>query len=238
MRLFAPVEQLLHVRVEIQGALALFDRIFEYLDLPVEIQDAPDAIHLRADHVRGRVSFRNISFAYKSDRPAAVGANEAQALDIRSRRSTLHEVSFEIQPGQLAALVGPSGAGKTTVTYLLARLYDADSGSIEIDGRNVKQIARASPGQLIGAVTQETHLFYTSIREYLLFARPDATSPGNHRDGNDSDGQSNGSNAWYRAITAFIVTTPSNVLMFARLTTGSMGHRCRYRSVVSSGKSG
>jgi ATP-binding cassette, subfamily B, bacterial len=90
-------------------------------------------------------------------------------------RTTLHDVSFEIQPGQLAALVGPSGAGKTTISYLVPRLYDVDSGAVEIDGHDVKEIALASLGELIGVVTQETYLFHASIKENLLYARPGAT---------------------------------------------------------------
>jgi ATP-binding cassette subfamily B protein len=175
MRLFAPLGQLLHIRVEVQGVLALFERIFQYLDLPVEIQDAPDAIYLQSEEVGGRVSFNNVSFLYKCDQPANLVADEALALSTRARRATLHEVSLEIQPGQLAALVGPSGAGKTTITYLLARLYDVDNGSIQIDGHDVKQIALASLGQLIGVVAQESYLFHASVRENLLFAHPDAT---------------------------------------------------------------
>ncbi len=90
-------------------------------------------------------------------------------------QTTLNNISFEIKPGQLAALVGPSGAGKTTITYLVPRLYDVDRGAVEIDGHNVKDIALASLGEIIGVVTQETYLFHASVRENLLYARPDAT---------------------------------------------------------------
>jgi ATP-binding cassette, subfamily B, bacterial len=216
---FFPVQQLLHVQVELQGALALFDRIFAYLDLPVEIQDAPDALRLRAEDVRGRVTFDRVSFTYKHDEldvfggspgkqgkggdsiteehgilpppaPAIIdppvhtrsrrrarqrkSARAAPCQELATRR-TLDDISFDIQPGRLAALVGPSGAGKTTITYLAPRLYDVDSGSVAIDGHNVKQIALASLGELIGVVTQETYLFHASIKENLLYARPDAT---------------------------------------------------------------
>jgi ATP-binding cassette subfamily B protein len=197
-RLFFPIGQLLSVQVDIQGALALFDRIFEYLDLPLEIQDAPKALHLTTAEVRGDVAFKNVSFTYKRDELSAlnglfapetretgngnekekrVGSPE-QPLEISDEpvsRITLNDISFEIKPGQLAALVGPSGAGKTTITYLLPRLYDVDSGAVEIDGHNVKNIALASLGELIGVVTQETYLFHASIRENLLYARPDAS---------------------------------------------------------------
>jgi ATP-binding cassette subfamily B protein len=178
------------VNVELQGILALFDRIFEYLDLPLEIRDAPKAIHLHLEAVHGRVRFNHVFFTYQRDEPGGGSgriSNEATGDEYGQGKgpiaiseepttcATLHDISFEIQPGQLVALVGPSGAGKTTITYLLPRLYDVDSGSIEIDGHNVKEIALASLSELIGVVTQETYLFHASIRENLLYARPDAT---------------------------------------------------------------
>ncbi|HZO72060.1 MAG TPA: ABC transporter ATP-binding protein [Ktedonobacteraceae bacterium] len=185
-RLFFPIGQLLNIQVEVQGALALFDRIFEYLDMPIEIKNRPGALDLSPDLVDGEVTFNNVTFAYKRDETE--GQNEAKGprspepvaiTDASDEglalRPALNNVSFAIQPGQLAALVGPSGAGKTTITYLLPRLYDVDSGTIEIDGHNVKDIALSSLGELIGMVTQETYLFHASIRENLLYARPDAT---------------------------------------------------------------
>ncbi|HVB24036.1 MAG TPA: ABC transporter ATP-binding protein [Ktedonobacteraceae bacterium] len=196
-RLFFPIGQLLSVQVDIQGALALFDRIFEYLDLPIEIQNKPNALTLSPDSVRGEVTFNDVSFTYKSDLPAVLSngptANDELAstknpvspeplalsheLEIEQAepRATLSNVSFDIQPGQLAALVGPSGAGKTTITYLVPRLYDVDSGAVEIDGHNVKDIALSSLGEIVGVVTQETYLFHASVRENLLYARLDAT---------------------------------------------------------------
>jgi len=194
-RLFFPIGQLLTIQVEVQGALALFDRIFEYLDMPIEIQDAPNALHLSSDEARGEVTFKDVSFTYKRDLPSVLtglidkedsdnGHEKEKRLvspepvafsEEPVARITLNNVSFDIQPGQLAALVGPSGAGKTTITYLVPRLYDVDSGAVEIDGHNVKDIALASLGELIGVVTQETNLFHASIRENLLYARPDAT---------------------------------------------------------------
>ncbi len=194
-RLFFPIGQLLSIQVEIQGALALFDRIFEYLDLPIEIQDAPNALHLDPDKVRGEVAFKDVTFAYKRDEPAVLsGLSDREDIENGNAKvkrlvspnpiafseepvatTAINNVSFQIKPGQLAALVGPSGAGKTTITYLVPRLYDVDSGSVEIDGHNVKDIALASLSQIIGVVTQETYLFNASIRENLLYARAGAT---------------------------------------------------------------
>src|SRR2546428_2665836 len=193
-RIFFPIGQLLNVQVEIQGSLALFDRIFEYLDLPIEIRNRPGALKLSSTDVKGDVTFRDVAFTYKRDESSVLnGLNEkegngkrpvspeAVAVPVETPaeeaipRITLNDVSFEIKPGQLAALVGPSGAGKTTITYLVPRLYDVDSGAVEIDGHNVKDIALASLGEFIGVVTQETYLFNASIRENLLYARTDAT---------------------------------------------------------------
>ena len=193
-RIFFPIGQLLNVQVEIQGSLALFDRIFEYLDLPIEIQNRPGALKLSSNDVQGDVTFRDVAFTYKRDESSVLnGLNEkegngkrpvspeAVAVPVETLaeeaipRITLNDVSFEIKPGQLAALVGPSGAGKTTITYLVPRLYDVDSGAVEIDGHNVKDIALESLGELIGVVTQETYLFHASIKENLLYARMDAS---------------------------------------------------------------
>ena len=190
-RLFFPIGQLLNIQVDIQGALALFDRIFEYLDLPVDIQDKPQALHLNPETVSGHIAFKDVSFAYKRDEnmtehetpdsphkqvtrpvsPVPVAADS----ETTARRAALNHISFEIKPGQLAALVGPSGAGKTTITYMVPRLYDVDRGTIEIDGHNVQDIALASLGEIVGMVTQETYLFHASVRENLLYARLDAT---------------------------------------------------------------
>ncbi|HBE28157.1 MAG TPA: ABC transporter [Ktedonobacter sp.] len=191
-RLFFPIGQLLNVQVEIQGALALFDRIFEYLDLPIDIQNRPGALELSPDEVQGQLTFKDVSFTYKRDESSVLsdliekeGNGEGKRpvspepvailTEEPVSRITLNDVSFEIKPGQLAALVGPSGAGKTTITYLVPRLYEVDSGAVEIDGHNVKDIALESLGELIGMVTQETYLFHASVKENLMYARMDAT---------------------------------------------------------------
>jgi ATP-binding cassette, subfamily B, bacterial len=202
-RLFFPLGQLLNVQVEVQGALALFDRIFEYLGLPTEIEDAHDAVELEPTAVRGQIRFRHVYFRYPAqaarmqagdglaeaaaragpdDTQEAAAVLEAADADAEAARDGMEplpfglgSIDFEAQPGQLIALVGPSGSGKTTTTYLLPRLYDVDDGAVEIDGVDVRQISLASLGQVIGFVTQETFLFHASVRENLRYARPEAS---------------------------------------------------------------
>jgi ATP-binding cassette, subfamily B, bacterial len=175
-RLFFPVGQMLQVSVEVQSAMALFDRIFEYLDMPHEIQDAPDARPVEPEEVGGRVRFRDVWFRYERGEEPPVPPSPPDEDGERQRREwALQDVDLEIQPGQLAALVGPSGAGKTTMTYLVPRFYDVERGSVEIDDRPVERIKLESLGRIVGMVTQETYLFNTSIRENLLYGNPDAT---------------------------------------------------------------
>ena len=195
-RLYFPLGQLLNVQVEIQGALALFDRIFEYLDLPVEITDRPGAIALDPAQVRGEVRFRHVYFRYKdTPTPETPAAGEAGQLetDVRAedqltdpatevaaqnggpRPFTLEDIDFVARPGQLVALVGPSGAGKSTITLLIPRLYDVDAGSVEIDGHDVRDIQLESLGRIIGMVTQETYLFHATIRDNIAYGKLEAT---------------------------------------------------------------
>jgi ATP-binding cassette, subfamily B, bacterial len=175
-RLFFPIGSMLQVSTEVQSSLALFDRIFEYLDLPHEIRDAPDAVAL--ENVTGHVRLRDVRFRYE-DPPEGIPASpDGPPLaddDPVPREWTLEDVDLDIQPGQLAALVGPSGAGKTTVTYLVPRLYDVQEGAVEIDGLDVRKIKLESLGEAIGVVTQETYLFHDTVRRNLLYGKPDAT---------------------------------------------------------------
>lgn len=195
----SPCLSLISLLVNVQGSLALFDRLFEYLDLPIEITDAPNALQLSPYGVRGKVAFKNVSFSYTKKkvlpgrdlRGISLSGIALKGLGrLRLNRlmpikddsiqksgspMTLNKVSFTIQPGQLVAIVGPSGAGKTTIMYLILRLYEAINGSIEIDGYNIKEIAMQSLSDLIGVVTQETSLFHASIRRNLLYVRPEAT---------------------------------------------------------------
>ena len=165
-RLFFPMGQLLNVQVEIQSALALFDRIFEYLDLERDVVDKDGAIELRPDEVRGNVRFDNVWFRY--ERPV-MQDGEGERL------WTISGVDVSVPAGELVALVGPSGAGKTTLTYLLPRLYDVNRGSVEIDGIDVRDVRLESLGEIVGMVTQETYLFNATVRDNLRYGNPDAT---------------------------------------------------------------
>jgi len=155
VRIFGPISSLISLNVTILSSIALFERIFDYLDLEHEIKDRPGAFELT--DVRGRITFDHVNFAYVEGHP------------------TLRDMSFEVQPGQFAALVGPTGAGKTTIAYLVPRLYDVGSGRVLIDGHDVRDVTLASLGDSIGMVNQEPFLFHTSIRQNLRYARPDAT---------------------------------------------------------------
>jgi ATP-binding cassette, subfamily B, bacterial len=185
-RLYFPLGQLLSVQVEIQGALALFDRIFEYLEMDPEIVDAPDAVAMDHAAMHGRVRFRDVWFRYPTEAVPSNRAHEAMAAGPAGLPEAvpalellpsfaLEGISFEAEAGELVALVGPSGSGKTTTTYLIPRLYDVDRGSVEIDDVDVRRIRLASLGEIIGVVTQETYLFHASVRMNLLYARPEAT---------------------------------------------------------------
>src|SRR5438105_6123495 len=144
------------MQVNVVGSLALFQRIFEYMDLPVEIDEKPRAIVL--PQARGAVEFDGVTFRYPS-----------------SSSPALKDIAFRIEPGQLAALVGPTGAGKTTVTSLLPRFYDPQLGAVRLDGHDVRDLTLESLGRQIGMVFQDTFLFHATIRENLLYAKPEAS---------------------------------------------------------------
>jgi len=157
-RLYFPIGQLLQVSVELRSSLALFDRVFEYLDVVPDIVDAPDAVDLPATATGGRVALQDVYFRY----PGA----SADAL---------HGVSLGADPGRLVALVGPSGAGKTTTSYLIPRLYDVTGGAVKIDGLDVRHVRQASLAATVGFVTQESYLFHDSILANIRYGRPSAS---------------------------------------------------------------
>jgi len=176
-RLYGPLSALTNVQVEFVTALVSFERVFAYLDLPVEIRDKPGAVQLGI--VEGRIRFEDVWFQYQGPLIGDVVAIEDVLTDgaeaAPPTRHTLQAVNFEIAPGALTALVGPSGAGKTTITYLLPRLYDPTAGRITLDGIDLREIALDSLAQQFGIVSQETYLFHDTIRANLLYAKPDAT---------------------------------------------------------------
>ena len=171
-RLYFPIVTLLQVSVELQSSMALFERIFEYLDIKPDITDAPAAVGIPPERVAGAIAFDSVRVNYVSGdekSQASIQTNEPKP------RWALDGVDFAILPGQLAAFVGPSGAGKTTISYLIPRLYDANEGRVLIDGINVRKIKLESLARMIGYVSQENYLFHASIRSNLLYSRPDAT---------------------------------------------------------------
>ncbi|GHO85042.1 ABC transporter ATP-binding protein [Dictyobacter formicarum] len=152
---FPTLRHVLSIPLDIQSALALFERLFAYLDLPIEIADRADARTL--EHVSGHLRFRHVRFRYQPERP------------------TLMDIDFAVRPGQLVALVGPSGAGKTTTAYLVPRFYDVEQGAVEIDGHDVRSVMQESLLQHIGIVTQETYLLNATMRANIAYGRPEAS---------------------------------------------------------------
>lgn len=183
-QLYGPLSALSNSRVEFATSVVSFERVFEVLDLEHDISEAPDAIDL--PRLEGAIEFDNVSFRYQGEggleqvkRFRMWGGGAAHAEDaptlVASRTLALENVSFRIPPGSLAALVGPSGAGKTTVSYLIPRLYDTNDGSVKVDGHDVRQLTLRSLAEGIGVVTQETYLFHDTMAANLRYAKPDAT---------------------------------------------------------------
>ncbi len=177
-RLYFPISTLLRTSVELQSSLALFERIFGYLDIRPEIVDAVDAVDMPAERVAGAVAFKDVRVNYRS--PLEEADSDADGDGVDASAWALDGISFDVKPGQLAALVGPSGAGKTTISYLIPRLYDANGGTVAIDGVDVKRIKLESLARMVGYVSQESYLFHASIRENLTYGNPDATEAEMH----------------------------------------------------------
>lgn len=172
-RLYAPLTALANARVEIASALVSFERVFEVLDLEPLIAEQPDAVAVPDGPVS--IEFDNVRFSYPSaDKVSLASLEEVATLDARGGDEVLHGISFTARPGQMVALVGSSGAGKSTVASLLARLYDVDSGAVRLNGADVRDVTFASLKDTVGMVTQDGHLFHESIRSNLLLAAPDA----------------------------------------------------------------
>lgn len=194
-QLYTPLQALANAPVDFAQSIVSFERVFEIIDLPVEIAERDDALHL--DEVAGGLEFDGVTFRYeveeslllsdverigKMDSVAATRSGDSatwkggqsSARGHQARELALQDISFHIPPGQLAALVGPSGAGKTTMTYLIPRLYDPSAGRILIDGHDLRHLTLRTMSENIGMVTQETYLFHDSIRTNLLYAKPDA----------------------------------------------------------------
>ncbi|WP_330462045.1 ABC transporter ATP-binding protein/permease [Streptomyces sp. NBC_00820] len=173
-RLYAPLTSLAGARVEVMSALVSFERVFEVLDLKPLIEDSPDAVEVPGGPLA--VEFSDVRFSYPAaDQVSLASLEEVAALDTRGGAEVLHGLSFRAEPGQTVALVGSSGAGKSTIAQLLPRLYDVDAGAVRVGGVDVRDVTAASLRATLGMVTQDGHLFHDTVRANLLLARPDAT---------------------------------------------------------------
>jgi ATP-binding cassette subfamily B protein len=175
-RLYGPLTSLSNVQVDVMTALVSFDRVFEVLDLPPMIADAPDAVALKtAPGQPVSIEFDNVDFRYPMASEVSLASLESVAvLDNTPQREILHGVSFRAEPGQLVALVGPSGAGKTTISQLVTRMYDVKSGAVLVADQDVRSVTLESLRDVMGVVTQDAHMFHDTIRANLNYAKPDA----------------------------------------------------------------
>ncbi|QIS16811.1 ATP-binding cassette domain-containing protein [Nocardia arthritidis] len=173
-RLYSPLTSLASARIDIMSALVSFERVFEILDLEPLIEDAPDAKPVPAGPVS--VEFDDVHFAYPAaDKVSLASLEDVATLDTRGGVEVLHGISFQARAGQMIALVGSSGAGKSTIAQLVSRLYDVDGGAVRLNGVDVRELTGRSIQDTVGLVTQDGHLFHASVRENLLLARPEAT---------------------------------------------------------------
>ena len=178
-RLYGPITSLSNVQVDVMTALVSFDRVFEVLDLKPLITDAPDATELRTGTDAPAIDFEQVNFRYPTASEISLASLESIALAVPEHADqnapVLTDVSFHAPGGKLTALVGPSGAGKTTITQLVARLYDPNDGQVKVGGTDVKTVTQDSLHEVVGVVTQDAHLFHDTIRANLSYARPGAT---------------------------------------------------------------
>ena len=173
LRLLGPLQGLSNVRVDVMTALVSFERVFEVLDLPSMVTERDDAVVLPP--TAAKVEFDHVAFHYPRAEEVSLASLESVArLESRDHGMVLHEISFTAEPGQMVALVGPSGAGKTTITHLVARLYDVTSGAVRVDGHDVRDVTLQSLEDVVGYVTQDAHMFHETIRANLRYARPEA----------------------------------------------------------------
>ncbi|WLP88963.1 ABC transporter ATP-binding protein [Gordonia sp. NB41Y] len=175
-RMYAPLTALANARVEIMSALVSFERVFEVLDLEPLIADAPDAVDVPNPEAGVSVRFDDVDFAYPSaDKVSLASLEEVAQLDSRGGQQVLHHIDLDVPAGHMVALVGSSGAGKSTIASLATRLYDVDSGAVRLNGIDVRDLTSASVHRTVGLVTQDGHLFHDTVRANLALAAPDAT---------------------------------------------------------------
>ena len=175
-RLYQPLTQLSNLNLDVMTALVSFERLFEVLDIEPMITEDPDAVAIPRGHAS--IEFDDVTFTYPSAGEVSLASLESVAvLETGPRHEVLHDVSFTVEPGQMVALVGPSGAGKTTISNLVPRLYDVTAGSVRLSGVDVRHATMASVRDVVGVVTQDPHLFHDTLRANLLYARPEATEP-------------------------------------------------------------
>jgi ATP-binding cassette subfamily B protein len=173
LRLLGPLQGLSNVRIDVMTALVSFERVFEVLDLPSLIEEKRDAVVLPP--TASRLEFDRVAFTYPRADEVSLASLEAVArVESRDHVQVLHDISFVAEPGQMVALVGPSGAGKTTITHLVARLYDVDTGAVRVGGQDVRDVTLESLEDVVGYVTQDAHMFHDTIRANLLYASPGA----------------------------------------------------------------